>query len=120
MMLNAVATLLEQPLLHFIGDGRRRADEGETAEAAGDLGKLAYVEIVAPGEGDEALAPALAAFDSGISGSGPSRSKSESSQPTRNRQRREAAVRMNEAIEKRLLLLSFIESLGPTAADVSR
>jgi hypothetical protein len=32
----------EKPLRHFIGDGRRRANEGEPAEAAGDLGELSH------------------------------------------------------------------------------
>ena len=34
--IEAVATLLEQPLLHRVGDRRRRADEGKTAVASGD------------------------------------------------------------------------------------
>jgi hypothetical protein len=38
----AVATLLKEPLLHFISDGRRRAYKGEPAETAGDLGELPH------------------------------------------------------------------------------
>jgi hypothetical protein len=36
----AVASIVEKPLLHFIGDRRWRADECEPAEAACDLSEL--------------------------------------------------------------------------------
>jgi hypothetical protein len=50
----AIATLLEKPLLHFVGDGGRGADEHESAEAACDLGELSHRAVFALGERDEA------------------------------------------------------------------
>jgi hypothetical protein len=44
----AVAGFAVEPLLHLVGDYRRRADQRETAMAAGDLRQLADRQIVAP------------------------------------------------------------------------
>src|SRR5215510_3467654 len=49
-----------EPFLHLIGDGRGRADYGETGIAAKPLGELAHGELLALCELDRALPAALA------------------------------------------------------------
>src|ERR1051325_2606438 len=53
-----VAGVSEEPFLHLVGDGLRRADHCQPAIAAGDLGQLAHRQGVAPGAGDHPLAAA--------------------------------------------------------------
>src|SRR5262249_58990506 len=55
----AVGAFRFQPLLHFVGNGFRRADHRQSGITAKPLRELADGQVLAPAERDGALAPAL-------------------------------------------------------------
>jgi hypothetical protein len=86
-------------------------DECEPAEAAGDLDELSHRKVVSLCERDKTLAPTLTCVGFGDFRQRTVEIKVRDVATQRNGQRRKPAVRMNEAVEKRLFLSGVVERI---------